>query len=383
MSMLSITDNFSWTRLWAIVVKEFNQFKRDHTTFAMILGIPLVQILLFGYAINVNPKNLPIAVLSSDNSIFTRTLISKLETTKYFRVTNTVNTEAEAENLIRTGKVQFVLSIPTDFSRKFIRGEKPAVLLEVDAADPASVGNALGALNALGPALFNVDLTGSLSYLQPSTPPATINTHLRYNPNQITQYNVVPGLIGIILTMTLVMVTAMIITRERERGTIETLLTTPARPLEVIVGKSLPYVIVGYLQMALLVIVAKVLFDIPMFGSLFVLVVATLPFILGNLLVGIAFSTIAQTQLQASQMTMFFFLPSLLLSGFAFPFRGMPEWAQWIGQCLPMTHYVNISRGIFLKGNGWIEIWPDLWPILLFMVVATFVGVTRYRQTLD
>jgi ABC-2 type transport system permease protein len=383
MSLVNITNNFSLARLWAVVVKEFNQFKRDHTTFAMIIGIPLVQILLFGYAINVNPKNLPVAVLSADNSIFTRTLVSKLETTKYFQVTKNINTEAEAEKLLRTGKVQFVLNIPVDFSRKFIRGEQPAVLLEVDAADPASIGNALAAVNALAPTLFDFDLTGSLAYLKPTTPPATINTHLRYNPNQITQYNIVPGLIGIILTMTLVMVTAMIITRERERGTIETLLTTPARPLEVIIGKSLPYVIVGYLQMGLLVIVAKVLFDIPLHGSLFVLIVATLPFILGNLLVGIAFSTIAQTQLQASQMTMFFFLPSLLLSGFAFPFRGMPEWAQWIGQCLPMTHYVNITRGIFLKGNGWIEIWPDLWPILIFMVVATFVGVSRYRQTLD
>lgn len=374
---------YSWQRLWAILIKEFNQFKRDHTTFALIIGIPVIQILLFGYAININPKNLPLAVLSADHSPFTRTLITRLKNTGYFHFIGYLSSEQEAEKALATRKAQFVLTIPPDFSNRLVRGERPSLLLEIDALDPGSIGSALTAIQTLNPFILDPDLTGPLSGLRPQPMPFTFKTHLRYNPNEITQYSIVPGLIGVILTMTLVTVTAMIITRERERGTMETLLTTPAQPLEVIIGKSLPYIIVGYLQLTLLLLAARILFHIPLYGSLLLLILVTFPFILANLLVGIAFSTMADTQLQASQMSVFFFLPSILLSGFAFPFRGMPEWAQWIGQCLPMTHYVNIARGILLKGNGWPEIWPDLWPILLFLVIAAWIAVTRYRKTLD
>jgi ABC-2 type transport system permease protein len=279
--------------------------------------------------------------------------------------------------------VQFAVEIPVDFSRKLLRGEKPDLLLEADATDPSAVGYAIASINLLTTTVLNRDLTGPLSKLRGSAPPFTLVTHQHYNPENITQYNIVPGLMGIMLTMTMIIITGLAITRERERGTMENLLSTPVHPGEVIIGKIVPYILVGYVQVFLILLASKFLFNVPIVGSVPLLVALTFFFIVANLAVGITFSTIAKNQLQAVQMAFFFFLPSLLLSGYMFPFRGMPGWAQDIGECLPLTHYLRVVRGILLKGNGLTEIAPDLWPIALFLVVMLAIGIKRYRQTLD
>jgi ABC-2 type transport system permease protein len=374
---------FTFHRLWAIVLKEFVQMKRDRVTFGMMVGIPLMQLLLFGYAINSDPKHLPTAMRSADQGPFSRTLIEALRHSDYFKLVRETESEAEARDLLQLGDVQFVVNIPEDFSRKLLRGDRPTVLVEADATDPAATGPAVSAVKSIADTVLNRDLNGPLARLRGKNGPVDFLVHAHYNPENITQYNVVPGLMGVVLTMTMVVITALAITRERERGTMENLLATPVRPFEVMVGKILPYVAVGYIQVTLILIAARFLFGVPMVGSLGLLYVVSLPFIAANLAMGITFSTLAKNQLQAVQMAFFFFLPSILLSGFMFPFRGMPEWAQWIGTCLPNTHFLRIVRGILLKGNGAMEILPELWPLLLFLVVAMTVGVKRYRQTLD
>ncbi|HLQ24281.1 MAG TPA: ABC transporter permease [Acidiferrobacterales bacterium] len=374
---------FSWARLRAMLVKEFIQMRRDRLTFAMIIGVPIMQLLLFGFAINADPKNLPTAVLPLDNSVFSRTLVRGMENSGYFRVTHQIHSEAQAQRLLALGEVQFVLTIPENFSRKLQRGEQPVLLLEADATDPAATSNALGALVSLSQTVFNRDLQGSLQYLQPKPAPAEIRVHRRYNPEGITQYNIVPALMGVILTMTMVMMTALAVTREYERGTMENLLATPVTPIEVMVGKIVPYIVVGYLQITLILLAARFLFNVPIVGSLLFLSVVVILFIAANLAVGFTFSTLAKNQLQAMQMAFFFFLPSLLLSGFMFPFRGMPEWAQWIGEALPLTHFLRIVRGVLLKGNGFMETWPQIWPLAVFLLVAAAVALNRYRKTLD
>lgn len=378
-----IPANFSFARLWGLIIKEFNQMRRDQTTFIMIISIPLIQLILFGLAINTNPKNLPTVLLNYDNGPFSRTLVHELANTQYFRFNHNSGTETEANELMQENKALFILSVPTDFSHKLVRGERPAALLEVDGTDPVSVGTAISAANVLMGRVFQYDLLGPLQSLNPKQGAAELRIHTRYNPSAITQYNIVPGLLGVILTMTLVMVAAMVITREREQGTMEMLLVTPLLPIEVIIGKIIPFIIIGYIQVGIVILIATAFFAIPIKGSFFLLVSMTLPFILANLFVGIAFSTIAKTQLEASQTSVFFFLPSILLSGFAFPFYGMPLWAQWLGNILPLTHFVTITRGIMLKGVGFAEVWPDLWPLLLFMLVMLFIAVKRYRRTLD
>jgi ABC-2 type transport system permease protein len=374
---------FNLRRFWAIAVKEFIQMRRDRVTFAMMVGIPLLQLILFGFAINMNPKHLPTAVFSADNSVFSRTLIWSLRNSDYFSLVRVAESEAEIQSLLRLGQVQFVLHIPEDFSRKLLRGERPRLLLEADATDPAATGYAMSALETLAARAFDRDLKGPLQRLRASPGPVELRTHRHYNPEIITQHNIVPGLLGVVLTMTLVIITALAITRERERGTMENLLSTPARPGEVMIGKIVPYVVVGYIQVLLILLAAKLLFHVPMLGSLLLLLGVMLAFIGANLAMGITFSTLAQNQLQAVQMAFFFFLPNILLSGFMFPFRGMPVWAQWIGDVLPLTHFLRIVRGILLKGNGLAQIWPDLWPIVLFTVVMLSLGIKRYRQTLD
>lgn len=375
--------NFAGYRLVAIMYKEFIQMLRDRGTFAMIVGIPLLQIILFGYAINTDPKHLPIALLSADHGEFSRTFVQALENTDYYSIVGTVDTEAEAKKLLATGKVQFVINIPSDFSRNFVRGKHPSVLIEADATDPVTAGNALASLNTIAQNAFIHDTQGSLHYLKNTAPPIDVRIHALYNPEAITQYNIVPGLMGVVLTMTLVMITGIVITRERERGTMENLLAMPVQPAEVMIGKVVPYILVGYVQVLLIMLTAHLLFAVPVLGSINLLLLLTLPFVIANLSVGLLFSTIAKTQLQAIQMTTFFFLPSILLSGFMFPFRGMPVWAQWIGQILPLTHYLRITRGILLKGNGWPEVWPDLWPILLFLFLVVLFGIKQFRRTLD
>jgi ABC-2 type transport system permease protein len=374
---------FNWRRFWAVVVKEFIQMRRDRLTFAMMIGIPLVQLILFGYAINSDPKHLPTAVYSADNSVFSRTIVWGLHNSSYFDITREAKNEAEIQRLLAQGTVQFAVDIPVDFSRKLLRGERPDLLLEADATDPAAIGYAVAAINLLTTTVLDRDLTGPLAKLRGTPPPVNLVVHQHYNPENITQYNIVPGLMGVMLTMTMIIITALAITRERERGTMENLLSTPARPGEVMIGKIVPYITVGYIQVFLILLASKFLFNVPIVGSVPLLLVLTFFFIVANLAVGITFSTIAKNQLQAVQMAFFFFLPSLLLSGYMFPFRGMPGWAQDIGEVLPLTHYLRVVRGILLKGNGFAEIAPDLWPIALFLVVMLAIGIKRYRQTLD
>ena len=376
-------SRFSLHRLWAIVLKEFIQMKRDRVTFVMMVGIPLMQLMLFGFAINTDPKHLPTAIRSADQGPFARTFVAALKQSGYFTLVRETASEEETHRLLQLGDVQFVINIPPDFSRKLLRGEQPTVLIEADATDPAATGPAVAAVRALADSVLNRDLTGPLARLRARSGPVDFQIHAHYNPENITQYNVVPGLMGVVLTMTMVMITALAITRERERGTMENLLATPVRPFEVMFGKILPYIAVGYVQITLILIAAHFIFHVPMIGSIPLLYGVALLFIPANLAVGITFSTLAQNQLQAVQMATFFFLPSILLSGFMFPFRGMPVWAQWIGTCLPNTHFIRIVRGILLKGNGLGEIAPQMWPLLLFFIIAMAIGGKRYRQTLD
>lgn len=373
----------SFARLWGIVVKEFVQMRRDRPTFAMILGIPLIQLTLFGYAINSDPRHLPAAVLVADQGPQSRTLVSALKNSTYFDFVRQIHTEAEGREALKHGEVQFVINFPEDFSRKLLRGERPQVLVEADATDPAATGNALGSLDTLLNSALQNDLKGTLAFLAPGSSPIDLRVHALYNPESITQYNIVPGLMGVILTMTMIVITGLAITRERERGTMENLLSMPTRPTEVLVGKILPYIVVGYIQVGVILVAARFLFHIPMEGSIALLLLVALVFIAANLAMGIMFSTIAKNQLQAMQMTFFFFLPSILLSGFMFPFRGMPHWAQGIGEVLPLTHFLRIVRGILLKGSNLTDILPEVWPIALFAACMLTISIKRYRQTLD
>ena len=374
---------FNWQRFCAIVAKEFIQMRRDRLTFAMMLGIPMIQLVLFGYAINSDPKHLPTAVYAADDGVFSRTIVWAMRNSSYFDITREPRSEAEIQQLLAEGTVQFAVEIPVDFSRNLVRGEHPDLLLEADATDPMAIGYAVAALNALTPTVLNRDLTGPLVKLRAGPAPFNLVVHQHYNPENITQYNIVPGLMGVILTMTMVIITALAITRERESGTMENLLSTPLRPSEVIIGKIVPYIMVGYIQIFLILLAAKFLFNVPVVGSVPLLLALAFLFIVAHLAVGVTFSTIARNQRQAMQMGMFFFLPNILLSGYMFPFRGMPGWAQDIGEVLPLTHFLRVVRGILLKGNGLMEVAPDLWPIALFLVVMLAIGIKRYRQTLD
>jgi len=373
----------SWTRFLAILIKELRQVRRDRLTFGMMVAVPIVQLILFGFAINGDPKHLPLAVVVMDQSEFSRSFVAGLENSGYFRVTQRPASVQQADKLLDEGRVQFVLVVPSDFSRKLLRGERPAMLLAADATDPAATGNAIAALGGIGQRSIGRELSGSLAALRTPDAPFELRVQRRYNPEGLTSYNVVPGLIGVILTMTMVMMTSLAMTRERERGTMENLLATPARPIEVMLGKIVPYILIGYVQVTVILIAARLLFDVPMVGSLWLLSSVLVLFIAANLAVGFAFSTIARNQLQAMQLTFFFFLPSMLLTGFMFPFRGMPAWAQAIGEVLPLTHFLRIVRGVMLKGNGVAEVAAHLWPIALFMLAAGAVAMLRYRQTVD
>jgi ABC-2 type transport system permease protein len=374
---------FSPARCWAIVVKEFVQMRRDRLTFLMMVGIPLLQLVLFGYAINSDPKHLPTAVLLADEGPQGRTLLYAIKNSGYFDFVRQVETETEADEALARGEVLFVVNIPKDFSRDLVRGDRPVLLVEADATDPAATSNAVGSLRTLMDTALQNDLKGPLAPLAGTNGPVDLQIHARYNPEVITQYNIVPGLMGVVLTMTMILITGLAITRERERGTMENLLAMPTRPIEVMIGKLTPYIAVGYIQVALILLAARYLFQVPIAGNFALLLGVILMFIVANLAVGITFSTLAKNQLQAMQMTFFFFLPSILLSGFMFPFRGMPDWAQVVGEILPLTHFLRIVRGILIKGNGFIDIAPELWPIALFTTVVLTVGVIRYRRTLD
>lgn len=373
---------FSWERLWAIILKEFTQMKRDRVTFGMMIGLPFLQLILFGFAINTDPKHLPTVVVSADNSVFTRNFIVALENSAYFKLVPGIHNQASAERMLAEGNIQFVIIIPQHFTERLIRNNKPEILVEADATDPSATGNAISTIQTINTALFS-DYAGSLSYLKTNDPPVNLVVQSKYNPGRVTQYNIVPALLGVVLTMTMIIITALAITRERERGTMESLLAMPVRPVEVMLGKLIPYILVGYVQVLLILTVAHFLFHIPINGSVWLLLFACLPFIAANLAVGLMFSTFAKNQLQAMQLSFFFFLPSMLLSGFMFPFRGMPDWAQWVGNALPLTHFLVIVRGIVLKGNNLLAILPAIEAILIFLFVALILGLRRYRQTLD
>lgn len=373
----------SINRLTAMMGKEFIQMRRDRLTFAMMVGVPVMQLMLFGFAINADPRGLPVAVMSADQSEFSRSFVAALENSEYFRVSDYPETEAEADRLLQIGAVQFVVNIPEDFSRELMRGARPRLLVEVDATDPAAASNALATLSVLGNRALNHDLDGPLQSLRAKPPPFELVVHRRYNEEGITQFNIVPGLMGVVLTMTMVIMTSLAVTREIERGTMESLLATPVTPLEVMIGKIVPYILVGYIQVALILIAAKFIFGVPMEGSLVLLSLVLVVFVAANLAVGFTFSTLASNQLQAMQMAFFFFLPSLLLSGFMFPFRGMPQWAQWLGEVFPLTHFLRVVRGILLKGNGVNEIAAETGYMALFLIAATALAMRRYRRTLD
>jgi ABC-2 type transport system permease protein len=375
--------NFSLTRVLAVLIKELLQMRRDRLTLAMIIGVPLMQLTLFGFAINFNPKALPAAVSIADPGTFSRSIIAAMRNSSYFELVAETRSPSEARKLLQDGKVLFVVEVPENFSRDLVKGRQPDLLMEVDATDPASSGYAIQAFNALATTALRDDLVGPLAMRAQGQAPFNPVVHLLYNPESNTQYSIVPGLLAIILTMTLVVMTSMSLTRERERGTYENLLAMPANPMEIMLGKIAPYVVVGLMQSSIVLAMAKYVFGVPVLGSLVLLGGALTLFILANLAVGYTFSTIAQSQLQASQMTVFFLLPAILLSGFAFPFAGMPSWAQWLGEVLPATHFIRIARGILLKGNAVANIAGELWPLALFTVVAGTIALLRFRRTLD
>jgi len=376
-------DGFSLSRWWSLVLKEFLQLRRDRLTFAMIVGIPIVQLTLFGFAINTDPRHMPTGIIAADRSEMTRTMIATMKNSGYFDIVGELPDEEAGRAALARGEVQFVLNIPAGFTRGVLRGERPALLVEADATDPSATGNAVAALSGIARNALARDLQGTLARLNPAADPVELRVHRRYNPEGATQYNIVPGLMGVILTMTMILMTGLAMTRERERGTFENLLSTPALPIEVMTGKIVPYIMIGLIQVTIVIGAAQVIFGVPLLGSAVLLYLCVLLFIAANLTLGITFSSIARNQLQAMQMTFFFFLPSMLLSGFMFPFRGMPDWAQWIGSILPLTHFLHLVRGIMLKGNTLAELWPNIWPILAFMAAILAFGLLVYRRTLD
>jgi ABC-2 type transport system permease protein len=368
-----------WRKTGAVLVKEFIQLKRDRVSFGMIIMIPLIQLMLFGFAINTNPRHLPTAVLLQENSDLSRSILAALKNTEYFKITERPRTERELDELIASGKVLFGIEIPANFERAVRRGDKPAMLVTADATDPVAAGSAMGALGQI----VQTALAHDRAIPVTTTLPFEIRTHARYNPAGETQLNIVPGLVGTILTMTMLIFTALSVTREIERGTMESLLSMPITPTEIMLGKIVPYIIVGFIQASMIIGIGVLLFGVPILGSLALLAALSTLFIATNLSVGYTFSTVAQNQLQAMQMSMMFFLPNILLSGFMFPFAGMPMWAQWIGEALPLTHYLRIVRGIMLKGASITDLHYDAEVLFGLMLIAMLIAVARFRRTLD
>jgi ABC-2 type transport system permease protein len=378
-ALAMLGTNGFWRRVGAMIVKEFLQLRRDRVTLATMVTIPLIQLTMFGYAINTNPRDLPTAVLLQETSDVGRSILAALANTKYFRITHRVRDVAELDRLLASGEVLFAVEVPANFERAVRRGDRPALLIAADATDPVAAGSALATLGGVVQSALQHDY----AIPDPGTPAFEIRAHARYNPAASTQLNVVPGLLGIILTMTMLIFTALSVTRESERGTMESLLAMPIRPVEIMLGKIAPYVLIGFLQSVLILTAGVLLFRVPVFGNLALLAALTALFILTNLSVGYTFSTLAQNQLQAIQMAMMFFLPNILLSGFVFPYAGMPLWAQWIGEFLPLTHFMRIVRAIMLKGATIGDLDVDALWLAGLMLLAMAVAVTRFRRTLD
>jgi ABC-2 type transport system permease protein len=370
-------------RLWAMVVKEFVQMRRDRMTFATMIFVPVLQLVLFGYAINTDPKHLPTAVLVRDNGPLTRAVLAALRNTDYFDLRWEVHDAAQLDKLVRSGQAQFAVEIPAFFEREVRRGDRPEVLIIADATDPVATGTAISAAQGVIDSALRRELRGPDAPVKAEPAPFQLTLQRRYNPEGITQLNIVPGLLGVVLTMTMMMYTALAVTREIERGTMENLLSMPIKPVEIMLGKIVPFVFVGFVQMTIILTAAYYLFSVPVLGSVGLLIALSTLFAASNLAVGYTFSTIARNQLQAVQMTFFFFLPNFLLSGYAFPFRGMPEWAQVIGEALPLTHFIRIVRGIMLKGNGFADMQIDVLALFIFMIAAMALALFRFRRTLD
>ena len=366
-------------RLGAILAKEFIQMRRDRVTFAMMLAIPVVQLLLFGYAINSDPKRLDAALLALGQDHYTRAIVSALEVSGYYRFDARPRTVAEAEGLIQGGNVAFLVIIPSDFGARVDRADHPQILIEADATDPAAASNAIGALGELATRA----LMREQGHSAPAASPVDIVVHRRYNPDGVSQYFIVPGLLGVILQMTMMMMTSIALTREIERGTMENLLAMPATPAEIMLGKVLPFFVVGAVQVTVILGAARLLFQVPFVGSLSFLLAGVLVFVFAMVLLGYTFSTLARSQMQAMQLTFFFLLPSILMSGFMFPFRGMPDWARFLGNLLPMTHFLRVVRAIMLKGANFAEIGPEFAWLCLFAPVFAILALLRFRRTLD
>ena len=377
-----LAPHFSFTRWWGMVIKELLQLRRDRLTFAMIVGIPIMQLLLFGYAINSDPRRLPTALVLGESTFLTRSLEAALRQSDYFRVVAVLD-ETRARRALALGEAQFVISIPTDFTRRALRGERPALLVEADATDPTATAGALGALPGIAAQVAAREFTGPLARLRGVPEPFAVITHRLYNPEGLTRYNIVPGLLGVILTLTTVMMTGLAITRERERGTMENLLASPVSPIEIMTGKIVPYVLIAHIQVAIILLFARLLFRVPFAGDPLAFYAGALLFIIANLSVGVTLSSLAKNQLQGLQLTMFYFLPNMMLSGFMFPFAGMPGWARAIGEVLPLTHFNRVVRGVLLKGASWPEVWPHLWPMGLFFLVVLGLAARFFKRTLD
>ncbi|MCF1504650.1 ABC transporter permease [Afifella sp. H1R] len=373
----------SLSRIKAVLLKEVIQMRRDRLTFAMIIGIPILQLILFGYAINTDPKMLPTGVLVLDGGPVSRAIVAGMETSGYFDIAAPLAREADARAALEDGSLSFVLTIPQNFERDLVRGLSPEVVVEADATDPAASANALAAMPEIVSRAIAHVLSGPLGAKSAQARSADVIIHRLYNPEGISQYNIVPGLLGTILTMTTTLMTALALTREIERGTMENLLSMPVKPVEIMIGKIVPYIGLGLIQVVVILAAALMLFNVPMLGNYLALLVAVTIFLAANVTLGYTFSTLARTQLQAMQMTFFFFLPSILLSGFMFPFRGMPEWAQILGNVLPLTHFLRVVRGIMLKGSDLSFVWPEIWPILAFLGVIATLALIRFRNTLD
>jgi ABC-2 type transport system permease protein len=379
----AINGVFSFARLGALLIKEFIQMRRDRITFAMMLGVPLMQLVLFGFAINNDPKSLPTALVAMSNDQYTRAMVSALQMTGYYRFDHVAENAAEAEALMAKGVVSFVVTIPADFARRVERGDSPQILIEADATDPSAASGAVSTLSKVASqALLRAQGTQATA-AENARQQLQVVVHQRYNPEGISQYNIVPGLLGVILQMTMVMMTAMALTRETERGTMENLLAMPSSPAEIMLGKVLPFLVVGAVQVAVVLVAAKLLFDIPFVGSLTLLLSSVLVFVLSLVLLGYTISTMARSQMQAMQLTFFFFLPSLLLSGFMFPYRGMPGWAQVLGEIFPLTHFLRITRAVMLKGADFNAIAAEIGWLVVFVVVFAGTALLRFRRTLD
>ena len=386
------SHRLSFSRIQAILIKELIQMKRDRLTFAMLLMIPIMQLILFGFVINNHPKHLPTAIYLQENTEITRSIISNMAQSDYFDVVADVNTLnayrgtaplQDTSSLLQSGKVNFVLTIPSGFSKAWVRGEKPSLLLEADATDPAAAAMAVAQISPIVERTLADIQTGSLNYLKSKPSSINVVVHNKYNPEGISQFNIVPGLLGVILTMTMVMITSIAMTREAERGTMENLLAMPSKPLEVMIGKITPYVLMGLVQTMIILLASDMLFHVPFVGSGSSFALGVGLFILTNLAIGFTFSTIAKSQMQAMQLTFFFFLPSMLLSGFMFPFQGMPRWAQYIGEILPLTHFLRIVRGIMLKGTTLNLLANEFFALVAILIIVGTVAMLRYRQTLD